>query len=249
MDNKQIRTAMVGISLAKPMAVNQLGEEKSARAHSERYEAIGKIFDWRQGLNLNLSMASRGSTEGLWYVDLGHDMNDMWESIMLTMVAPYELLLSVKQPAKVLYFDADQSAAPWLYKMKFPETQTYFVNNQTLFNFEQFMRDGTTEVDYDIDYYVVNRSEIGQGEAIGFDLIAMQAYHAVWDNEELLRNCVDALAPGGILLLNQINQSGKLYRDDYWFHPHNEVHKILKSLDGALFHDTGQYGYTTFIKN
>ena len=249
MDNKQIRTAMVGISLAKAMCVNQLGEEKSARAYSERYEAIEKIFDWRQGLNLNLSMASRGSTEGLWYVDLGHDMNDMWESIMLTMVAPYELLLSVKQPAKVLYFDADQSAAPWLYKMKFPETQTYFVNNQSLFNFEQFMRDGTTEIDYDIDYYVVDRSEIGQGEASGFDLIAMQAYHAVWDNDELLRNCVDALSPGGVLLLNVINQSGKLYRDDYWFHPHNEVHKILKSLDGALFHDTGQYGYTTFIKN
>jgi len=249
MDNKQIRTAMVGNSLAKPMCENQFGEEKSARAYSERYEAIEKIFDWRQSLNLNLSIAARGATEGLWYVDLGRDMNNMWESIMLTMVAPYELLLSVKQPGKILFFDADQCAAPWLYKSKFPETQTCFVNNQSLFNFEQFMRDGTVEVDYDIDYHVVDRSEIGQGEASGFDLIAMQAYHVIWDNEKLLRDCVDALAPGGVLLLNVVNQSAKLYRDDYWFHPHNEVHKILKSLDGALFHETGQYGYTTFIKN
>jgi SAM-dependent methyltransferase len=240
MDNKQIRTAMVGISLAKPIAVNQFGEEKSSRAYSERYEAIGRISNWRQSLGLNLSIAARGATEGLWYVDLARDMNDMWESMMLTMVAPYELLLSVKQPAKVLYFDADQSAAPWLYNLKASGTKTCFVNNQTLWNFEKFMRDHPGEVDYDIDYHVVDRSEIGQGEASGFDLIAMQAYHVIWDNEKLLRDCVDALAPGGVLLLNQVNQSAKLYRDDYWFHPHNEVHKILKSLDGALLHDTGQ---------
>ena len=111
------------------------------------------------------------------------------------------------------------------------------------------MRDYAGDFNYDVDYYVVDRSEIGEGEASGFDMIWMPAHHAMYEHGTMLLSCVDALASGGVLLVSTTNNSGKLYRDDYWFHPNNEMHKLLKSLDGVLIHESGLYGYTTFIKN
>jgi hypothetical protein len=64
-----------------------------------------------------------------------------------------------------------------------------------------------------------------------------------------LIDCIEALAANGVLLINFNNNSGKLYRDDFWFHPNNEMHQILKSYDGFVFHDSGQYGFTVFVKN
>jgi hypothetical protein len=249
MDNKQLRTAMVSTSISKYMPENILGEESAQRGYAERFEGLKRVFSWRQSLNLNLSIAARGATEGLWYVDITQAMTDAWSSMMIADASPNEFVMSSKSPNKILYFDADLTAAPWLQKMKFPETQLFFVNNQSLWNFEQFMRDDLNETEYDVDYYVVNRSEIGQGEATGFELISTQAYRFVYDNNELVGKCVDALAPGGVLLVNSSNNSGKLYRDDYWFHPNNEFHKKLKSLDGTLFHDSSNYGCTMFVKN
>lgn len=249
MDNRQLRTAMVTTSISKYLPESILGEESAQRGYAERFEGLQRVFNWRQSLNLNLSIAARGATEGLWYVDITQAMNDAWSSLIIAETSPNEFVMSSKSPNKILYFDADKTASPWLQKTKFPETQLFFVNNQTLWNFEQFMRDDFNEIEYDVDYYVVDRSEIGQGEATGFELISMQAYHFVFDNHELVRKCVDALAPGGVLIVSTSNNSGKLYRDDYWFHPNYEFHKILKSLDGTLFHDSSIYGCTMFVKN
>jgi hypothetical protein len=250
MDNKQLRTAMVTSSISKPMCENQFGTEVYLRAYPERLEGFERALSWRNSLpNLDLSIAARGATEGLWYMDLLESLSGPWESILLATAASIDLHLLLKQPKKVLSFDADKSSSFWLHKLNFPESQLCFVNNQTLWNFEQFMRDFEGDVNYDIDYSVVDRSEIGEGEATGFDMIFMPAHHALYENGTMLLNCVDALASGGVLLVTASNNSGKLYRDDYWFHPNNEIHKLLKSSDGALIHESGLYGYTTFVKN
>lgn len=250
MDNKQLRTAMVTVSISKPMCENQLGPEVYLRAIPERIEGFERALSWRNSLpNLDLSIAARGATEGLWFLDLLQSMTGPWESMLMAATASLDLHLSIKQPKKVLYFEADKTSSPWLNKLKFPESKLCFVNNQSLWNFEQFMRDYEGDFNYDVDYYVVDRSEIGEGEATGFDMIWMPAHHAMYENGTMLLSCVDALASGGVLLLSTTNNSGKLYRDDYWFHPNNEMHKLLKSLDGVLIHESGLYGYTTFIKN
>jgi hypothetical protein len=251
MDNRQLRTAMVTTSISKYMSY-VFGEDGVERIANERFEGMQRVFNWRQSLNLNLSIAARGSTEGLWYVDFLQTPKSGWSDMMIMAQSPIELMMSVKAPKKILSFNADFAPAPFLQKRRFPETQICFINNQSLWNFEKFMRDYSTEIDnsnyYDVDYSVVDRPEIGQGDAKDFDLITMQSFEYGTDNQTLSK-CVDALASGGVLLINSNNNSGKLYRDDYWFHPNNEMHKILKSSDGLMFHDSSGYGYTTFIKN
>jgi hypothetical protein len=251
MDNKQLRTAMVAASISKYMSTI-LGENGVEIASTERFEAFKNIKDWRATLNLDLSIAARGATEGLWYIDQAATPESPWAEMMVTTYSPYEMITSVKKPGKILTFNPDLSPAPIFQKIKFPSTDIYFVNNQALWNFENFIRDQSMEIDgkpyADIDYSVVDKSEIGQGEAVDFDLITMQA-HECSSNGQILIKCIESLASNGVLLINVTNNSAKLYRDDFWFHPHNEMHQILKSYDGFVFHESGQYGFTVFVKN
>ena len=251
MDNRQLRTAMVTMAISKLMGTI-LSDDGVEVLVSDRTEAFTKIFEWRNTLNMDMSIATRGATEGLWQVDLAMAMQPGWSDMVVATHAAHEMVLATKAPKKILFFNPDFMPAPFLQKVKFPETEIVLVNNQGLWNFEHFMRDEATEINghkyYDVDYSVVDRSEIGQGEASGFDMIMMQAYDTLTDSEVLL-NCVDALEPGGVLSINTTNNSGKIYRDDFWFHPYNEIHKTLKKCDGLMFHSSALYGNTVFVKN
>ena len=251
MDNKQLRTAMVALSMSRYMG-SMLGEDGVNVAVDEKAEGFQRIHDWRTSLNLDLSIAARGATEGLWYIDLVLSPEPAWADFMAAALAPHEMMVSVKKPNKMLVFNPDQSPAPLFQKIKFPSTEVCFVNCQALWNFEQFLRDQSPLFEgkpyADIDYSVVDISEIGQGEARDFDLITMHAYDCN-TNKEVLIKSVEALASGGVLLINVNNNSGKLYRDDYWFHPYNEMHEVLKSYEGFIFHDSAQHGYTVFVKD
>jgi hypothetical protein len=252
MDNKQLRTAMVTASISKYMATTILGEDGVRIAATERFESAKNIQNWRATLNLDLSIAARGATEGLWYIDQLVTPESPWADMMVVAQGPIELMMCTKTPNKILAFNPDQAPTPIFQKIRFPSTEVCFVNNQALWNFEHFVRDQSMEIDgkpyADIDYSVVDKSEIGQGEAVDFDLITMQAFECN-SNGQLLIDCIEALAANGVLLINFNNNSGKLYRDDFWFHPHNEMHQILKSYDGFVFHDSAQYGFTVFVKN
>lgn len=251
MDNKQLRTAMVAAAMSKYMATT-LGENGTEIVSTEIFEAFKNIKDWRTTLNLDLSIAARGATAGLWYVDQASTPVSPWSDMILTTLTTHELITSVKKPGKVLTFNPDTVPAVIFQKIKFPSTEIYFVNNQPLWNFENFMRDQSMQIDgkpyADVDYSVVDKSEIGQGEAVDFDLITMNVYECN-SNSQILIKCIESLAPSGVLLINAVNDSAKLYRDDFFFHPHNEMHKILKSYDGFVFHESGQYGFTVFVKN
>ena len=251
MNNSNIITAMVSMALSK-MPSTIFGENGSELTAVSYWEGLERVFNWRQSLNLNLSIAARGGVEGLWYVDFSVTPKSGWSDIVWSGQLPVAMIISMNAPKKILSFNADNSPAAFIQKLKFPETEITYVNNQSLWNFEQFIRDESMEVDgkrfCDTEYSAVDRSEIGQGEARDFDMILMEFFETNADSETLPK-CIEALAPGGILLLSVANNSGKLYRDDFWFHPHNEAHEILKSSDGLVFHDSGLHGHTVFVKN
>ena len=251
MNNNNLTTAMVAMALSK-LPATVFGENGTEITATSYWEGLERVFNWRQSLNLNLSIAARGSTEGLWYVDYSVTPKSGWSDIILTAQMHVAMIMSVKVPKKILSFNADMSPAPFIQKLKFPETEITYVNSQALWNFEQFIRDESLEVDgkryCDTEYSAVDRSEIGQGEARDFDMIVMDFFETDTDGETLPK-CIEALAPGGILLLNAANNFGKLYRDDFWFHPHNTAHELLKSSDGLVFHDSAMHGHTIFVKN
>ena len=68
MNSSNIVTAMVSMALSKvPSTI--FGENGAEITATSYWEGLERVFNWRKSLNLNLSIAARGATEGLWYVD------------------------------------------------------------------------------------------------------------------------------------------------------------------------------------
>jgi hypothetical protein len=249
MDNRQLRTAMVTKALSSTPMDKMTGSFEDVT--SEVFEAAQRVFQWRTSLNLNLSIAVRGSREGSWYIDLIIDPQTGWKELLTNIHNSIELMMCAKKPQKVLFFNPDMWSSQFIQKKLHPEIDVNFVNNNALWNFESFLRDESAVVDgkswRDIDYGVLLPDEIGNDENT-FDFIQIMGHDAS-ENLSVLRGCVDSLVSGGVLLINSTNNAGKLYRDDYWFHPMNEIHEILKSSEGHTFHNSESYGFTAFVKS
>ncbi len=253
MDNKWLRTAMVTQLLSNTPMHRLLGKESSwDDVTGEVFEAAQRALNWRTSLNLNLSIAARGTSEGVWYIDLIVNPQTGWREIMGNMHNSVEMMMSIKKPEKILFFSPDLWSSQFIELTKRNNININFVNNQALYNFETFLRDYGMAVGSsnfrDVDYGVVEPAEIGDGEASGFDMIQVMGWDVAYDME-LLEKCIDSLSAGGVLLIQSTNNSGKLYRDDYQFHPLNDLHKVLKSSNGSTFHNSESYGYTAFIKD
>jgi hypothetical protein len=219
---------------------------------NEVFESAQKAIDWRASLNLNMSIASRGTSEGVWYMDLLLNPQTGWREIMANMHNSVELFMSVKNPEKILFFSPDLWSSQFIEFSKRKNISINFVNNQSLYNFETFLRDHSMSIGSeslrDTSYGVVEPDEIGDGEASGFDLIQVMGWDVAYDIE-LLEKCIGSLSSGGVLLINSTNNSGKIYRDDYNLHPLSDLHEVLKFSNGSTFHNSESYGYTAFVKD
>jgi len=249
MDNKQLRTAMVTKALSKTPMDSLTGSYMDIV--EEVFEMSEKVKTWRGTVGLDQSISTRGSREGSWYIDLMVDPQSGWKELLTNMHNAIELLMCAKKPSKVLFFNPDMWSSPFIQKIDNTDMDVNFVNNQSLYNFEQFLRDGAMQISgksyRDIDYGVCTIDEIGQNSCINFDFIQIQGFE-VMEDLSIAERCVSALSSGGILTIVSSNNSGKLYRDDYWFHPMNEVHELLKNSQGYTFHSSEAYGYTVFVK-
>lgn len=249
MDNRQLRTAMVTKLLSRTVWHEDLDSSTSI---DETVESAEKVVAWRNAQNLSLSIASRGPSEYNWYMDLLINPQTGWREMMELFQIHLGLFVSVKNPQKVLAFNPDIFLMPYIAQVEKPSFEIHFANNQALYNFETFCRDESAVVDSspirDIGYSVVDYSEIGSGGADGYHFIHGCAWEFMYD-DAFLKQCIYSLAPGGVLLISSTNNSGKLYRDDFQFHPLNDMHDVLKSSNGGTFHNSEAYGFTVFVKS
>jgi len=252
MDNKHIRTAMASRILGKHEIEIFFGKGAEYREIESLSEMATNIKSWRSGLGtLSLGIGARGGSEGVWYVDLLCTPQSGFKELLLRFDDAVSSYLYAKKPNKALFFTPDGLSCMFVYKGMFQDAEIHFANNQSLFNFERFMRDSSTELENgkfrDIDYGVVDEFEISTGEANNYDFIQLAAWDALYD-EDLLKRCVSSLSNSGVLIIMSSNNAGKIYRDDTMLHPYYGMHEILKNCDGVTYHSSDSYGFTVFIK-
>jgi hypothetical protein len=252
MDNKHIRTAMASRLLGKHEGEVFLGKGAEDSEIKSLSEMATSVRQWRIDLGaLSLGIGSRGGGEGVWYIDLLCTPQSGFKELLLRFDDAVSSYLYAKRPQKSLFFTPDGLSCVFVYKGMFPDTEVHFANTQSLFNFERFMRDNSTEMESgrfrDIAYSAVDESEISFGEASGYDFIQVGAWDVLFD-ENLLKRCVEALSVGGVLVIMSSNNAGKIYRDDTMLHPYYGMHDVLKNCNGVTYHSSDSYGFTIFSK-
>jgi hypothetical protein len=251
MDNRQLRTAMVSRLIGKN-PIESIFPDSTEEILSLISEMASNVTEWRKSVEgLTMSIAARGGSDGCWYIDLIANFQTGFKELLARSDDALASYAFAKLPQKALFFTPDAMTTMYSLKHEHPETEIHFVNTQSLYNYETFARDssvvGGPDSYRDIDYSVVERDEIGSGDASGYDFIQVAAWDAVYDLE-ILNKCVDALSSNGVLYVMSTNHSGKIYRDDAKMHPYYGAHELLNSKDGYTYHNSDTYGFTVFTK-
>lgn len=253
MDNKQLRTAMAARVLGQHPFNSYFGYDAADIEMESVSEMASKVMQWRNNLGtLSLGIGARGGSEGVWYIDLLSTPQSGFKELLMRFDDAVASYLYAKNPQKTLFFTSDGLSCMFAYKQMFPQSEVHFANNQSLFNYETYLRDISTEITggrfRDIDYSVVDEGEVSIGDASGYDFIQVASWDVLYD-AELLNRCVAALSDGGTLIAISTNNSGKAYRDDTMLHPYYDMHEILKQSSGATYHSSDSYGFTVFTKS
>jgi hypothetical protein len=127
------------------------------------------------------------------------------------------------------------------------DTKWNFINDETLYIYENFVRD-EYEVTRSQPYSALSYDDIGIGmsESEKFSLISTNA-SSVYKDMRQLQKLIDSLRDGGYLVLRNSNDSRRLYNSATASHSHRKMHKYLLSQDGYVYHSV-QDGKTIFIK-
>ena len=247
MDNSIIRVAHVSNWLSYTF-----GETPEFTRWRDQYSDIATaIVAERDSFNIDKRLIATGANEEIFLQDLLVNAQDEWWQVLQTSSHGLEIILLTRKPKKILTFCGGQKLAIFV-SLLFPENSDAhltFINNTALAEFEQHIH-GKYEVYKLNDYSSIELGDLEDGleEQDKFDLISVMAYDLSGD-PDIVRNCVNALAPGGVLHIGVSNHATRIYRNSYHSHPYAEFHKILTDSDGYTYHVSALYGYTVFIKN
>lgn len=244
MDNTVIRTATVARLLSTTLLKDTHDEAKLFHEDSS-----AAILSERAGFNVDRRTVAIGGSEEIWLHDLLNQMDPSWFEMIRSTNEPAELALLMKSPRNLLVFGPGLGSGlyTWLKEKAHEDTKITFVNGPALDAFEQHML-GLNEVHSLIEYSVIDYEDLEAGTADKFDFIHCFAWDVVSD-PDIQRQCVEALAPGGVMYTALTNNGTKLYRDDFHSHPYAEFHANLGNMDGHTYHVPALYGHTIFIKN
>jgi hypothetical protein len=244
-DNTVIRTATV----ARLLSTTLFDKDSLDEGKLFHEDSSAAILNERAGFNIDRRTIAIGGSEEIWLQDLLNQMDPSWFEMIKSVSDPIEMALLMKKPKNILSFAPGLGTGfyVWLTTIAEPDTKVTFVNNPTLDAFEQHMLN-KNDVHTIGEYSVIDYEDLEDGIDEKYDFIMTMAWDIVSD-PEIQRQCVDALAPGGVMYTALTNNGSKLYRDAFHSHPYAEFHSNLGGMDGHTYHVPALYGHTIFIKN
>ena len=241
MDNSVIRSAMVTQHLNKTLIVDQ------ASAIQFHTDYATTTLAERASFNVDRRTVAIGGSEEFWMTDLFKEPSLEWGAMIRSMNDSIELMLQVKNPTNLLYMSPGPVTSAYVWANAHPSANLTLMNSYQLDAYEQHQVTISSEYAAS-EYDVINYSDLEAGVEDKFDFIMSMPWDIVSD-PEVQKWCVDALAPGGILMVALTNNGTKLYKDDFHTHPYHAMHEFFHSCNGYTYHNTGHYGYTVFVKN
>ena len=181
------------------------------------------------------------------------DMTDeFWVGAIIPQMSIEDFLIRTKQPTSILFVGGLSSSvsrfllAPESVFDGFKNANINFVNDVGLFMYEKNLKNVHEHTSF--GYSVYDKSELISGIDEKFEMIAVQSWDVAFDME-YLDSLVNALVPGGTLVISATNDASNMYSSSYNWHPYYEFHETLKGLSGTSYHFPHFYGVTVFVKN
>jgi len=126
--------------------------------------------------------------------------------------------------------------------------EIYFLNNDSLFNFENFIRD-LPSYPFNFNYNVIEFSDFIEDTSLSFDFIQMFSSDFILDSD-LINAFVERMSPGGFGYLSAMNEETRLYSEDYFIEPISHILELLNAkAEVSTYHIPNVYGFQVVTKN
>lgn len=123
-----------------------------------------------------------------------------------------------------------------------------FLNNDSLFNFENFIRD-LPSYPFTFNYSVIDYQDFINDNTIGFDFIQM--FSSDFNiNYDLIDPFIARMNSGGFAYITAANEEGRLYTEDYFIEPiANVIEAINAKPEINSYHIPNAHGFQIIVKN
>lgn len=162
-----------------------------------------------------------------------------WMPILLIM-----MIMDISPKAKVLGLSGGLDRFRFKPFQDIFGSQIYLLNNKKLSLYEKFQKTGTS-----IDYEVIHQDALIDGSSEKFGMIV--GWSQDMENPFLPVDVfINALEPGGIMIVQNTSDSVFLYQNDTQASPVWEYHETLKDRqDCRVYHIPLFYGITVVVKD
>jgi hypothetical protein len=244
MDNQTIKQALVTKHLTGVLSDDAIHEE----LNTVFCDASKNVMNFVNSTNPDKRVIAIGSNDEIWRWETQAFLTPDWTiltkecalhaSVMLvSAIKPEKMLITSPESAGLIFAHLEDTGR---------NPDITFVNTLNLFFYEKFIREVHSA--YNFTYSVVDISDLNQ-EGQVYDFIFSYSWD-VANNLEYLQSLIDALQPGGTMVIMLTNNNGRIYSENFESHALYEMHEILKSQPSSTTtHNPAFYGTTVFTKN
>lgn len=210
-------------------------------------DAAMGISNFWNSVNVDKRVVAVGADFYIHSWDLYAGMMDGWKDRTYVCGGLYaQMLCDLKLPQTALISSPDRHF-DLVALLASRNVNLYFMNNDSLYNFENFIRD-LQSYPFEFTYNVVNYQDIILGVANQFDFVQVQASDLVIDIE-LVNSYLSHVSPGGVVYMPYANEEGRLYTEDYYVEPITDVYEIVSQRDDFYsYHIPNAIGFQVLIR-
>jgi len=237
-----LRTALVS------MDISSCGKELMSKEMQAMGSDITKLHrNTKIAANVDSRYVAIGTYEITRMFDIAAELDEPTYSAIVHSAQLELLVTKIHNPSSILAVTS-MLTRPIFYELvhnEMPNISWNFVNNASLFLFEENIKNKYESTSF--GYSVFDKEEILSDRTEKFDMVMAHAASFIADSN-FFESVIDNLSTGGVMLIQATNDASSIYRSNYKWHSHYDMHKTLSLKNGKSFHIPSFYGTTVFIK-
>jgi hypothetical protein len=211
-------------------------------------DASSAIANYKSSISVDKRVVAVGADLYIHLWEPWSALLDGWKERMFISAGLYaQMVLDIGKPTSTLFTTPDRHFDTVALCAE-RGMEIYFLNNDSLFNFENFIRD-LPSYPFNFNYNVIEFSDFIEDTSLSFDFIQMFSSDFVLDND-LIDAFVDRISSGGFGYISATNEETRLYSEDYFIEPISHILDALNAKDEvSTYHIPNAHGCQVIVKD
>lgn len=210
-------------------------------------DASQAIANYKSSINVDKRVVAVGADLYIHLWEPWSALLDGWKERMFISAGLYaQMLLDIARPNTAVFTTPDRHFDTVALCAE-RGMEIYFLNNDSLFNFENFIRD-LPSYPFNFNYNVIEFSDFIEDTSLSFDFIQAFSSDFVLDYD-FIDAFVDRMSANGFGYISAANEETRLYSEDYFIEPIANILELINARpEISSYHLPNAHGFHVVSK-